>query len=121
VEVELAKELFLDAARDSVTEEHAVRGTTTAARPGFGERRNFLMMSCRNSSAVSAVCLSSGKFERMPRSSSPPNGGFVRITSTRSLSPISRREGRGSFLYYARRRLTLVKATLNMGPGARPC
>ena len=42
------------------------------------------MMSCRNSSAVSPVRLSTGKLSWMPRSSSPPNGGLVRITSTRS-------------------------------------
>jgi hypothetical protein len=64
-------------------------GTTTAARPGFGERRSLRMMSCKKSSAVSEVCLSFGKFLRMPASSSPPKGGLVRITSTRSLSPIS--------------------------------
>ena len=77
-------------------------GTTTAARPpgltpcpspgGQGDglgRRSLRMMSCRNSRAVSAVCLSSGKLPRMPRSSSPPKGGLVRITSTRSWSPIS--------------------------------
>ena len=49
------------------------------------------MISCRNSSAVSAVCLSAGKLPRMPRSSSPPKGGLVRMMSTRSRSPISRR------------------------------
>ena len=37
-----------------------------------GARFSFRMMSWRKSSAVSAVCLSSGKFDRMPRSSSPP-------------------------------------------------
>ena len=47
------------------------------------------MMSWRNSSAVSAVCQSAGKLPWMPRSSSPPKGGLVRITSTRSFSPIS--------------------------------
>jgi hypothetical protein len=79
-------------------------GTTTAALPpvtlpspcplpeGEGDpgRRSLRMMSCRKSKAVSEVCLSSGKLLRMPRSSSPPNGGLVMMISTRSLSPISR-------------------------------
>ena len=52
-------------------------------------RRSFRMMSCRKSNAVSAVCLSSGKLDRMPRSSSPPNGGLVMMTSTRSFGPQS--------------------------------
>ena len=37
-------------------------GATTPARPGFGGRLSRRMISCRKSSAVSAVCLSSGKF-----------------------------------------------------------
>ncbi|WP_223252002.1 ABC transporter substrate-binding protein [Paracoccus mutanolyticus] len=37
---------------------------------------------------------SSGKLFRMPVSSSPPKGGFVRTTSTRSASPISDRRTR---------------------------
>ncbi len=35
------------------------------------------------SRAVSLVCLSAGKLSWMPRSSSPPKGGLVRITSKR--------------------------------------
>src|SRR5262249_4037605 len=66
-------------------------GTTTAALPGLGGRLSLRMMSWRKSSAVSEVCLSSGKLPRMPRSSSPPKGGLVMMISTRSLSPISRR------------------------------
>ena len=64
-------------------------GTTTPARPGFGGLLNLRMMSWRKRSVVSAVCLSSGKLPKIPRSSSPPKGGFVRMISTRSLSPIS--------------------------------
>src|SRR5215475_4041563 len=40
-------------------------GTTTAALPGLGGRRSLRMMSWRKSSAVSEVCLSSGKLPRM--------------------------------------------------------
>ncbi len=74
-------------------------GTTTAARPpraaglppgtGAPATRSLRMMYCRNSSAVSAVCMLGGKLALMPTSSSPPKGGLVRITSTRSLWPIS--------------------------------
>ena len=92
MQVELFEQFVLDAGADAVAEEravghdHAGPAAPVAVVPG---RRSLRMMSCRNSRAVSAVCLSSGKLPRMPRSSSPPKGGLVRITSTRSRSPIS--------------------------------
>ena len=92
VEVEVLDKLLLDPRRDAVAEERAVRhddpGTAAGLRSWPG-RRSLRMMSWRNSSAVSDVCLSSGKLRWMPFSSSPPNGGLVTITSTRSRSPIS--------------------------------
>lgn len=57
-------------------------GTTTPARPGLGYRRNFHMMSMRKRSAVSAVCLSSGKLPWMPFSSSPPTPLSVRLRAS---------------------------------------
>jgi len=78
-------------------------GTTMPHRPPFDPPTglcSFRMISCKKRRAVSAVCLSSGKFERMPLSSSPPKGGFVMITSTRSLSPISRSGKRSALPTY---------------------
>ena len=92
VEVELLEQLLLDAGADAVAEERAVghdHGGAAGRPAGGGPARSLRMMSCRKSSAVSAVCLSSGKLPWMPFSSSPPKGGLVRITSTRSFSPIS--------------------------------
>ena len=54
-------------AADAVAEQRAVGHDDR--RPGPGLRRaarSLRMMSCRNSSAVSAVCLSSGKLLWMP-------------------------------------------------------
>ena len=92
VQVELLEQFLLDAGADAVAEERAVghdHGGARGRRLLSAARRSLRMMSCRKSSAVSAVCLSSGKLPWMPFSSSPPKGGLVRMTSTRSLSPIS--------------------------------
>lgn len=101
MEVEVFEQFFLDAGTDAVAEEDAV-GNDDAGAAWLAGRRSLRIMSWRKSKAVSEACLSSGKLERMPRSSSPPKRGFVRITSTRSRSPISfngkRRLLRGSIL-----------------------
>jgi hypothetical protein len=91
VKVEVLEQFFLDP-RETPSPKSVPLGTTTAALPGFGGRLSLRMMSWRNSKAVSEVCLSSGKLPRMPRSSSPPKGGLVMMRSTRSRSPISRKE-----------------------------
>ena len=65
-------------------------GTTTAARPGFGCRRNFRMMSCKKSRAVSAVCLSAGKQGsrlRSPVSSCRYRAGFRNRGNCRDSRP----------------------------------
>src|SRR5207249_217279 len=97
VQVELLEQFFLDPRAHAIAKECAIRdddcrlalvGTARCAvrssqrdDPTF---RSFRMINCKNSSAVSAVRLSSGKFPWMPFCSSPPNGGLVRMTSTRS-------------------------------------
>ena len=67
-------------------------GTTTAARPRRPRRAASQLPhdELQEEQRRLAVCMSSGKLSLMPASSSPPNGGLVRITSTRSLSPSSR-------------------------------
>ena len=90
VEIEILEQFFLDASADAIAEECAVwHDDGGACRASAARASSLRMMSWRNSSAVSAVCLSSGNLPWMPRSSSPPNGGLVRIMSTRSFSPIS--------------------------------
>ena len=63
VQVEFVEKLLLDAGANAVAEQRAVghndRGARRASRGVGGV--SLRMMSCRNSSAVSAVCLSSGK------------------------------------------------------------
>ena len=116
------EQVLLDPSRYAVAGERPVRHDDAGPPAGCSSlpgRRSFRMISWRNSNAVSESADRAGKLRWIPFSSSPPNGGLVTITSTRSRSPISLMRKRKRVEWVDLRRLDAVEEKVHLAQQVR--